>query len=63
MLTWEQQPVLIKTNFDRTKAYFKAIVKATDVYKQNTGGGLTRGNKFESANQLADIGNELREWI
>jgi hypothetical protein len=24
---------------------------------------LARGNKYESANQMADIGDELREWI
>ena len=63
MLTWEQQTIRIKTDFDLTKAYFKAIVKATDVYEQNIGGGSTRGNNFESANQMADIGDELREWI
>ncbi len=63
MLTWEQQPALIKTDFDLTKAYFEAIVKATDVYEQNTGGGLRRGNKCESANQMANISDELREWI
>ncbi len=63
MLTWEQQPTLIKTNFDLTKTYFEAIVKATNVYEQNTGGGSTRGNKYKSENQMADIGNKLREWI
>jgi hypothetical protein len=38
MLTWEQSSVIIKTNFDQTKAYFEKIVKATNIYKQNTGG-------------------------
>jgi hypothetical protein len=27
-----------QTDFDQTKAYFEKIVKATNVYKQNTGG-------------------------
>ncbi len=63
MLTWEQQPALIKTNFDQTKAYLEQIVKATNVYKQNSGGSSARGNKYESANQMANIGDELRKWI
>jgi hypothetical protein len=63
MLTWEQHPALIKTNFDQTKAYFERIVKATDVYKQNSGSSSARGNKYESANQMASIGNKLHEWI
>jgi hypothetical protein len=63
MLTWEQQPALIKTNFNQTKAYFKKIIKATDVYEQNSGSSSTRGNKYKSANQMANIGNKLHKWI
>jgi hypothetical protein len=63
MLTWEQQPALIKTNFDQTKAYFERIIKATDVYEQNSGSSSAHGNKYESANQMADIGDKLHEWI
>jgi hypothetical protein len=62
MLMWEQQPALIKTDFDQTKVYFERIVKATDVYEQNSGSSSARGNKYKSANQMADIGNKLREW-
>jgi hypothetical protein len=47
MLTWEQSPAIIKTNFDQTKAYVEKIVKATDIYKQNTGGNSARCNKYE----------------
>jgi hypothetical protein len=63
MLTWEQQPAHVKTNFDLTKAYFEAIVRANDVYEQNTGSGAARGNKYESVQQMADIGDKLRDWI
>jgi hypothetical protein len=63
MLTWEQSSAIIKINFDQTKAYFKKIVKATNVYKQNTGGNSTQCNKYKSANQMANYGNKLREWI
>ncbi len=37
MLTWEQSSAIIKTDFDQIKAYIEKIVKATNVYKQNTG--------------------------
>jgi hypothetical protein len=63
MLTWEQSSAIIKTNFDQTKAYFEKIMKATNVYEQNTGGNSAQCNKYESANQMANYGNKLREWI
>jgi hypothetical protein len=63
MLTWEQQPQNIKTDFDLTKAYFEAIIKATDTYEQNVGRGDAKQNKYESANQMADYGDEIHEYI
>ena len=63
MLTWEQQPPAIKTDYDEAKAYFERIVKATDTYEQNAGGGTAGRNRYESANHMADYGNELREYI
>ncbi len=63
MLTWEQQPQNTKTNFDLAKAYFEAIVKANDTYEQNVGGGDAKHNKYESANQMTDYGDEIREYI
>jgi hypothetical protein len=63
MLTWEQSSAIIKTNFDQTKAYFEKIVKATNVYKQNTDGNSARCNKYKSANQMANYSNKLQEWI
>jgi hypothetical protein len=59
----EQSSAIIKANFDQTKAYFEKIVKTTDVYKQNTGGNSVRCNKYKSANQMANYGNKLQEWI
>ncbi len=38
-------------------------MKATDTYKQNAGGSTARQNKCESANQLADCGNKIRNYI
>jgi hypothetical protein len=63
MLTWEQQPAATKTDYDLARAYFKRIVKATDTYQQNAGGGTAGCNCYESANQLAEYGNEIREYI
>jgi hypothetical protein len=63
MLMWEQQPQNTKTNLDLAKAYFEAIVKATDTYEQNVGGGDTKHNKYKSAHQMADYGIEIREYI
>jgi hypothetical protein len=38
-------------------------VKATDTYEQNAGGGITGQNKYKSANQLADCGNKVHNYI
>jgi hypothetical protein len=63
MLTWEQQPVATKADYNLAQAYFKRIVKATDTYKQNAGGGTAGHNCYKSANQLVEYGNEIREYI
>jgi hypothetical protein len=63
MLTWEQQPQAIKTDYVEAKMYFERIVKATDTYEQNAGGGTAGRNRYESANQMADYGDEIREYI
>jgi hypothetical protein len=63
MLTWEQQPTAMKTNYNLAQAYFERIIKATNTYKQNAGGGTAGCNRYESANQMADVGNKIREYI
>jgi hypothetical protein len=63
MLEWEKHPNATKTNYDSAKDYFEALVKATDTYKQNARGGTARRNKYKSANQLADYGDKIREYI
>ncbi len=50
MLTWEQQPAATKMDYDLARAYFECIVKATDTYEQNAGGGMAGSNCYESAN-------------
>ena len=63
MLDWEKQPTATKTDYDAAKNYFEALVKVTDTYEMNAGGGTTGRNKYESANQLANYGNEIWEYI
>jgi hypothetical protein len=63
MLTWECQPAATKTDFDLTEAHLEEIVNATDTYKQNAGGGTAGRNRYESANQMADHGYKIREYI
>jgi len=63
MLTWEHQPTATKTDFVLAKAHFEEIVNATDTYEQNAGGGTAGRNRYESANQMADHGDEIREYI
>jgi hypothetical protein len=50
MLDWEQLTTAIKTDCVLAKQYFKALVKATDTYKQNADGG-TVGQKTSTSLQ------------
>ena len=61
MLTWEREPAAIKTDFDLAKTHFEAIVNATNTYEQNAGRGTAGRNRYKSANQMADYGDEIRE--
>jgi len=63
MMDWERKPTIIKSNYVDAKDYFEALVKATDTYAQNAGGGTAGRNKYESANNMADIGDEIQEYI
>ncbi len=63
MLAWEKQPTATKTDYDAAKNYFEALVKATDTYEMNAGGGTTGRNKYKSANQLANYNDEIWEYI
>jgi hypothetical protein len=52
-----------QNHFTLAKAHFEAIVKATDTYKQNTGGKTMRRNQYNSANQMADYGDKIPKYI
>jgi hypothetical protein len=63
MMDWEQQPINIKTNYPLAKLHFELKVKAHDTYLQNSSSGATGRNKYESANNMADIGNKIKDYI
>ncbi len=63
MLEWEKQPNATKTDYNGAKDNFEVLVKATNTYEQNAGGGIAGRNKYESAKQLADYGDKIREYI
>ncbi len=63
MLDWEKKPSITKADYTAAKNYFEELVKATDTYAQIAGGGTTGRNKYKSTNHMADIGDEIREYI
>ena len=63
MLDWEKKPSIIKMDYTAAKNYFEALVKVSDTYAQNAGGGTAGRNKYESANHMADVGDEIRKYI
>jgi hypothetical protein len=63
MLDWEKKSTAVISNYTNAKTYFEDLVKATDTYEQNGGGGTTSCNKYKSANQLSGCGNEINDYI
>jgi hypothetical protein len=63
MMEWEQQPINIKTDYALAKNHFELKVKAHDTYIQNSSSGATGHNKYESANNMANIGDEIKDYI
>jgi hypothetical protein len=60
MLEWEKQPLATKQDYVLAQKYFKTIVKAMDTYVQNAG---RKPQRYQSANQLANLGDEIRGYI
>ncbi len=63
MMEWEQQPINIKTDYDLAKHHFELKVKAHDTYIQNSSSGAAGRNKYESANNMADIDDKIKDYI
>ena len=62
MVTWENNPILIKDNYAKAKRFFETPVKDFESYTQNSGGGAAKTG-YKSANQMADVGNKIRKYI
>ena len=63
MMKWKQQDSATKTDYNLTKNYFETLVKLHDTYTQNCRGGTAKGNNCNSANNMADIGNKIKDYI
>ena len=63
MMEWEKKSSVTKSDYTAAKDYFEELVRATDTYTQNAGAGTAGPNKYESANNAADFGDEIREYI
>jgi hypothetical protein len=61
MVDWENKPVNIKDDYNQAKMYFEGLVRDFETYTQNSGDHGKKG--YESANQMADVGDEIRKYI
>ncbi len=61
MVDWENKPVNVKDDYDQAKLYFEGLVQDFESYTQNSGEHGTKG--YESANQIADVGDKIRKYI
>ena len=62
MVDWENKPIAIKDDYDKAKLYFEGLVRDFKTYTQNSGGNSGKKG-YESANQMADVGDEIRKYI
>jgi hypothetical protein len=64
MTDWENKPKIIKNNFDKAKLYFEGLIMDYKMYKQNSGGTVSK-SKYNNANQVKETnkGDKLREYI
>ena len=62
MVTWENKPIIIKDDYTQAKLYFETLVRDFETYTQNSGGGAAKMG-YDSANHVADVGDEIRKYI
>ncbi len=62
MVTWENKPIIVKDDYTQAKAYFKNLLKDFKTYTQSSR-GETGKMGYDSANHMADVGNEIRKYI
>ena len=63
MMDWEHKPTVIMTDYTPARAHFKALMKSHGTYAQNSGGGTTGRHAYESTNSMADLGDEIKNYI
>jgi hypothetical protein len=62
MMIWENKDKLTKNNYAKVKLYFERLINNAETYAQNS--GRTAGKKgYESANQMANVGDMIRKYI
>jgi hypothetical protein len=61
-VAWENKPILIKDDYDKAKRYFKTLIKDFETYTQNSGGTVSKAG-YNSANQVADVGDKIQKYI
>ena len=61
MVDWENKSVNVKDDYDQSKLYFEGLVRDFKTYTQNSGDHGKKG--YKSANQIADVGDEIRKYI
>jgi hypothetical protein len=62
MVDWENKPINIKDNYNKTKFYFEGLVWDFKTYTQKSDGNSGKRG-YESANQMANIGNKIQKYI
>ncbi len=62
MVDWENKPVNRKDDYDEEKLYFEGLVQDFETYTQNSGGDSGKMG-YESANQMADVGDKIQKYI
>jgi hypothetical protein len=62
MVDWENKPIAIKEDYNKAKLYFEGLVQNFKTYMQNSGGNSAKMG-YESANQMADVGDAIQRYI
>jgi len=62
MVDRENKTIAIKDDYDEAKLYFEGLVQDFETCTQNSGGDSGKRG-YESANQMADVGDEIRKYI
>ncbi len=62
-MEWESKPAPIKSDYKQAKHHLKCLMKAHDMYMQNSGGGSASRNNYNRAANMTKIGDEIKKYI